>query len=79
MKTTPNRKKRLHDRPRFRNGLSVIPSLFTIGNMFCGYYAIASTLQANYDYAAIAIGVIRWARGRSVRRTERKVSRASGL
>jgi VanZ family protein len=29
--------------------------------------------------AAIAIGVIRWARGRSVRRTGRKVSRASGL
>jgi CDP-diacylglycerol--serine O-phosphatidyltransferase len=57
MKTTSHRKKRLRDRPRFRNGLSVIPSLFTIGNMFCGYYAIASTLQANYDYAAIAIGV----------------------
>ena len=57
MKTISNRKKRLRDRPRFRTGLSVIPSLFTIGNMFCGYYAIASTLQGNYDYAAIAIGV----------------------
>ena len=57
MKTISNRKKRLRDRPRFRTGLSVIPSLFTIGNMFCGYYAIASTLQENYDYAAIAIGV----------------------
>lgn len=38
-------------------GLAIIPSLFTIGNMFCGYYSIASSLQANYDAAAIAIGV----------------------
>ena len=57
MKPRSNQKKRLRDRPRFRTGLSVIPSLFTIGNMFCGYYAIASTLKGNYDYAAIAIGV----------------------
>jgi CDP-diacylglycerol--serine O-phosphatidyltransferase len=37
--------------------MSVLPSLFTIGNMFCGYYSVASTLKENYDYAAIAIGV----------------------
>ncbi len=50
-------KKRFRDRPRVRTGLSIIPSLFTIGNMFCGYYSVASSLEGNYDYAAIAIGV----------------------
>lgn len=57
MKATPASRKRFRDRPRVRTGLSIIPSLFTIGNMFCGYYSIASSLQGNYDYAAIAIGV----------------------
>ena len=50
-------RRRLRDRPRIRTGLSIVPSLFTIGNMFAGYYSIASTLNGNYDYAAIAIGV----------------------
>ena len=49
-------RKRFRDRPRVRTGLSIIPSLFTIGNMFCGYYSVASSLQGNYDNAAIAIG-----------------------
>lgn len=48
---------RFRDRPRIRSSMSVLPSLFTIGNMFCGYYSVASTLKENYDYAAIAIGV----------------------
>lgn len=37
--------------------MSVLPSLFTIGNMFCGFYSVASTLRENFDAAAIAIGV----------------------
>jgi CDP-diacylglycerol--serine O-phosphatidyltransferase len=49
--------KRFRDRPRVRTGLSVVPSLFTIGNMFAGYYSIASTMSGNYDHAAIAIFV----------------------
>jgi CDP-diacylglycerol--serine O-phosphatidyltransferase len=35
----------------------VVPSLFTIGNMFAGYFSIASTLDGRYDHAAIAIGI----------------------
>ena len=50
-------RRRIHERPRLQNGLSIIPSLFTVGNIFCGYYAIIATLRGNYDYAAIAIGV----------------------
>ena len=40
-----------------QRSLSIIPSLFTVGNIFCGYYAIISTLRGNWDYAAILIGV----------------------
>ena len=40
-----------------RTGLSILPSLFTIGNIFCAYYSVMSTLNQNYDHAAIAIGV----------------------
>ncbi len=57
MKATGADRKRFRDRPRVRTGLSIIPSLFTIGNMFCGYYSVASSLQGNYDTAAVAIGV----------------------
>ena len=57
MKTAVKKKSRLHNRPRLRMGLSIVPSLFTIGNMFAGYYSVVSTLRGNYDYAAIAIGV----------------------
>ena len=57
MRTETNRTGRLRDRPRVRMGLSIVPSLFTIGNMFAGYYSVVSTLRGNYDYAAIAIGV----------------------
>jgi CDP-diacylglycerol--serine O-phosphatidyltransferase len=43
--------------PRLRHGLSIIPSLFTVGNIFCGYFAVIATLRGNYDQAAIAIGL----------------------
>src|SRR5512136_1791824 len=35
----------------------VLPSLFTVGNIFCGYYAILATMSGNYVYAAYAIGL----------------------
>jgi CDP-diacylglycerol---serine O-phosphatidyltransferase len=50
-------KRRIRDGAKIHNGLSIIPSLFTIGNIFCGYYAIISTLRGNFDNAAVAIGV----------------------
>src|SRR5688572_3153440 len=42
---------------RIRSGLWFLPSLFTIGNIFCGYYSVIATLKGNFDQAAIAIGV----------------------
>ena len=55
--TEKRQPRRIRDRARIRSGLSIVPSLFTVGNIFCGYYAVISTLRGNYDYAAIAIGV----------------------
>src|SRR4026207_1767258 len=49
------RRVRVHG--RIRRSLSIVPSLFTIGNIFCGYFSIISTLRGNWDYAAILIGI----------------------
>jgi len=46
-------------RPRRRLGRTVfiLPGIFTVGNIYCGYYAIISTMHAKYDQAALAIGI----------------------
>jgi len=36
----------------------VLPSLFTVGTLICGYYAILSTLQGSQLMAAGAAGVL---------------------
>jgi CDP-diacylglycerol--serine O-phosphatidyltransferase len=41
---------------RFRRGIYILPTLFTIGTIFCGFYAIISTLKGEFDLAAIALG-----------------------
>jgi CDP-diacylglycerol---serine O-phosphatidyltransferase len=46
-----NRKNR-----KFRRGIYVLPTLFTIGTIFCGFYALINTLKGEFDLAAIAIG-----------------------
>ncbi len=38
-------------------GVFVLPSLFTVGNIFCGYYAILATMHGNFGPAAHAIGI----------------------
>jgi hypothetical protein len=49
--------------PKLRRGIFLLPSLFTTGNLLCGYYASVSTLtgtvlQADpFDHAAKAIGL----------------------
>ena len=42
---------------RLGRGVFILPSLFTVGNIFCGYYAILSTMHGNYSNAAHAIGI----------------------
>ncbi len=45
---------------RRRRGIYILPSLFTVGNLLCGYYAIIAVLAGgdeHLDFAARAIGV----------------------
>ena len=53
----------------FRKSVYILPSLFTIGNIFCGFYAVINSLKAYqsfqqpdiavifFDHAALAIGI----------------------
>ena len=42
---------------RLARGVYVLPSLFTVGNIFCGYYAVLATMHGLYSHAAYAIGI----------------------
>ena len=41
---------------RFRRGVYLLPSLFTLGNMFCGYACIVYAMRGEFDRAAPFIG-----------------------
>ena len=56
----PFQERRYHRNPRLRRGIFLLPSLFTVANLLCGYYAsIAAVVGGteNYDHAAKAIGI----------------------
>ena len=42
---------------RLRRSVLLLPSLFTVANLFCGFYAILLTINQMYNQAAIAIGI----------------------
>jgi len=42
---------------RFRRGIYVLPTIFTIGTIFCGFYALINAVKGEFDLAAIAIGL----------------------
>lgn len=42
---------------RLRRGAYLIPSLFTTGNLLCGYIAVVRSLKGEYEWAAVAIFV----------------------
>lgn len=56
-------------RRNFRKSVYVVPSLFTLGNIFCGFYSVINSLKAYqsfqdtsiatafFDHAALAIGI----------------------
>jgi CDP-diacylglycerol---serine O-phosphatidyltransferase len=52
------RQRRRDDRPhRFRRGVFLIPSLFTVANLFCGYACVVYSTRSDFDTAALFIGV----------------------
>ncbi|MEE9231413.1 MAG: CDP-diacylglycerol--serine O-phosphatidyltransferase [Acidobacteriota bacterium] len=41
--------------PRFRRGIFILPSLFTVASLFCGFYAIICAGAGRYQLAAFLI------------------------
>lgn len=39
-----------------RRGIYILPTLFTIGTIFCGFYAVINTMKGEFDLAAMALG-----------------------
>jgi CDP-diacylglycerol---serine O-phosphatidyltransferase len=54
----PNLRRRRDDRPhRFKRGVYLLPSLFTVANLFCGYACIVFATRGEFETAALYIGV----------------------
>ena len=55
---SPLLRRRRHDRPdRFRRGVFLLPSLFTVANLFCGYACVVYSTRSDFDTAALFIGI----------------------
>src|SRR5215831_10787845 len=55
----PFEERRYRNQKLRRRGIFLIPSLFTVANLLCGYYAVVAALLGgteNFDHAAKAIG-----------------------
>ena len=44
-------------RQRFRRGVFLLPSLFTVANLFCGYACVVHSTRGDFDTAALFIGI----------------------
>jgi CDP-diacylglycerol---serine O-phosphatidyltransferase len=42
---------------RFRRGIFLLPSLFTVANLFCGYACVVYAMRSDFETAALFIGV----------------------
>src|SRR5262245_37015002 len=59
-------------RERLSRGLFVLPTLFTVGNLFCGYLSLWSSIRGTFDlsaYLIIAAGILDALHGRIARMT----------
>jgi len=54
----PLLRRRREDRPnRFRRGVFLQPSRFTVANLFCGYACVVYSTRSDFDTAAVFIGI----------------------
>ncbi len=63
---------RNHTSRRFRRGIYLLPTLFTIGNLFCGYSSIVQASRGSFHLAAVLIivaGILDGLDGRIARLT----------
>jgi CDP-diacylglycerol--serine O-phosphatidyltransferase len=52
------RARRRGDKPQhFKRGVYLLPSLFTVANLFCGYASLIHSTRGDFDTAALFIGV----------------------
>jgi CDP-diacylglycerol---serine O-phosphatidyltransferase len=57
---------------RLRRGIYLLPTLFTIGNLFCGFYSLVLTFRSEFERASllvIAAGILDGLDGRIARMT----------
>jgi CDP-diacylglycerol--serine O-phosphatidyltransferase len=54
---TPLRRRSDRRPRRFRRGVYLLPSMFTMGNMFCGYACVVYSMRGDFAMAAPLIGV----------------------
>jgi CDP-diacylglycerol--serine O-phosphatidyltransferase len=54
---TPHRRSSDVPHRRFRRGVYLVPSLMTLGNLFCGYACIVYAMRGEYGVAAPFIGI----------------------
>ena len=45
------------NREVLRRGVFILPTLCTVGTIFCGFYSITSVMRDEFNLAAIAIGI----------------------
>lgn len=48
-------KKDKHEKERLRKGIYILPNIFTSLNLFCGFLAIISAIEGNYERSALLI------------------------
>ena|SRR5450755_361413 len=53
-RAAPRRSRRL-SREKLSRGLFVLPTLFTVGNLFCGYLSLWSSINGTFERAAVLI------------------------
>lgn len=49
--------RRAGDQQRFRRGIYLLPTLFTLANMFCGYASVVHAMRRDFETAALLIGI----------------------
>lgn len=42
---------------QYRKGIFIVPSLFTVSNIWCGFFSVSSAIKGNFGLAGILIGV----------------------
>lgn len=53
----PLRRRREDRSHRFRRGVFLLPSLFTVANLFCGYMCVVYSIRSDFEWAALLIGI----------------------